>query len=88
MDFWIFVGMFGIIVTAAQLIPQVFKSLKTKKVRDLSLGLGLHVGLSALTWLAYGFHMNDYPLMIANSINLICALILLVLKLREKKTPQ
>ena len=37
MDFWIFVGMFGIIVTAAQLIPQVFKSLKTKKVRDLSL---------------------------------------------------
>lgn len=84
MDPWIIVATFAVIFTSLQLIPQVFKSLKTKQVRDLSMGLAIIVGLSAATWLAYGIHIKDVPLIIANSINLVGALILFTLKIRER----
>ncbi|MBW2990515.1 hypothetical protein KY348_02300 [Candidatus Woesearchaeota archaeon] len=84
MDPWIIVGAFGVIFTSLQLIPQVIKSLKTKKVRDISIGLSIIVGLSAISWLAYAIHLKDLPLAIANIINLIGASILFTLKIREK----
>nr|MCK4930489.1 hypothetical protein [Nanoarchaeota archaeon] len=85
MDPWIIVATFAVIFTSLQLIPQVIKSLRTKKVRDLSIGLSIIVGLSAISWLAYGIHLKDFPLVIANIINLIGASILFTLKIREKK---
>ena len=85
MNPWVIVAALAVIFTSLQLIPQVIKSLKTKKVRDLSLGLSIIVGLSAITWLVYGIHIKDIPLVIANTINLIGALILFLLKIKEKE---
>ena len=42
------------------------------------------VGLSALCWLAYGIHLKDFAIIVANGINLAGAIILLVLKLSTK----
>lgn len=84
MNPWVLVATLAVIFTSLQLIPHVFKSLKTKKVRDLSLGLSIIVGLSAITWLIYGIHIKDIPLIIANSINLIGASILFFLKIKER----
>lgn len=80
---WAVVGGMGVVFTAAQLVPQIVKSLRTRQVRDLSLGTVVIVGLCALTWTAYGIHLRDAPLIIANSANLTGAAILLTLKLRE-----
>jgi len=86
MNIWILVGIIGITFTSLQLIPQVYKSLKTKSVRDLSLGLSIIVGLGSITWIIYAWHLNDIPIFIANLINLIAALILFSLKIREIKS--
>lgn len=63
--------------------PQVIKSLRSGKTEDVSIGLGLIVGLSSITWIILGMHSNDTPLVIANIINLICSAILVSLKIKE-----
>lgn len=83
--FWKLVGVVAIILTAIQLLPQIIKSLKTKRVEDISLGLGLIVALNAITWISYGIHFADYAVIIANILNFICATILLILKLKSFK---
>ena len=83
-DIWEIVACFGVIFTSAQLVPQVIKSLKTRHVRDLSLGLSVIVGLSALCWFAYGIHLKNIALVTANGINLFGAIILFYLKVCEK----
>jgi MtN3 and saliva related transmembrane protein len=80
MDPWQIVGTVGILSTSAQLIPQVIKSVRTRRVDDLSIGLSIIVGISALSWFVYGIHLRDVPLITANLINLIGALILFGLK--------
>jgi MtN3 and saliva related transmembrane protein len=80
MDIWQIVGIMGIVFTSAQLLPQVIKSIRTRKVHDVSWGLGIIVGLSALTWLIYGAHIRDYAFIVANSINLAGATVILYLK--------
>lgn len=85
MDTWQVIGGLGVVFTSAQLLPQVYKSLRTRQVRDLSMGLSVLVGLSALTWTLYGIHLRDVPLILANSINLGGALILFALKVCEKR---
>jgi len=84
-DMWDIVAGFGVIFTSAQLVPQVIKSLKTKQVRDLSLGLSIVVGLSALSWLAYGVHLKNPAMIMANGISLTGAMILFCLKVCEDK---
>ena len=85
MDVWQVVGGLGVVFTSAQLVPQVVKSVRTRQVRDLSLGLAVIVGLSAFTWTLYGLHLRDVPLVVANAVNLVGASILLVLKLQESR---
>jgi MtN3 and saliva related transmembrane protein len=81
MDIWKVIGAVGVVLTSVQLVPQIVKSLRTRQVRDLSLGLSVVVGLCALTWLAYGIHLRDAPLIIANAVNLAGAALLTALKL-------
>ena len=82
MKFWTIVSLMGIVFTSAQTFPQIVKSLKSQKLRDLSMGLCLIVGGSSLCWFLYGFHLRDKAIMIANIINLVGAVFLLLLKLR------
>ena len=83
-DIWEIVAGLGIIFTSTQLIPQVIKSLRTRQMRDISLGLSIVVGLSALCWFTYGIHLKNFALIIANGMSLAGALILFFLKFMEK----
>jgi len=88
MEIWSVIGGLGVVFTSLQLVPQVIKSLRTRQVRDVSLGLSIVVGLSGVCWLAYGIHLGDAPLVTANGMNVIGALTLFVLKMRERVTPE
>jgi MtN3 and saliva related transmembrane protein len=79
---WNIVGFLGIVFTAIQLLPQIIKALKTRKVQDVSIGLALIVMINAIIWIAYGLHLSDYAIVTANIFNLICAVTLLILKLK------
>lgn len=63
-------------------VPQIKKSLKTKKTDDVSkwLIVSLIVGLSL--WVVYGIVKGDIVIAVANAIGVTLNLILLFLKLK------
>lgn len=82
---WIeFVGLFGAFLTSITFIPQVVKASQTRSVGDLSLWMILIVITSAVVWLVYALYLGLMPVIIANSIILVLALVLLYFKLTFK----
>lgn len=72
----------AIILSSVQMIPQLIKSLKTKKVRDVSLWMSVVIALGAVCWLSYGIDINDKPIIIANALNFVFASVLFYMKKR------
>jgi MtN3 and saliva related transmembrane protein len=67
------------ITTSIQLLPQLYKSYKTKSVKDLSIYTLLFVLLNNILWLIHGYFIFDYSLIISGILNSIITIILLVL---------
>jgi len=69
---WIFIiGTLAVVTTGIRLLPQISKSFKTKKVRDVSL-LWEIIGLvSSALWFVYAYLRNDTILFIAAIVLLI-----------------
>jgi MtN3 and saliva related transmembrane protein len=83
---WIeYVGLFGAFLTSITFIPQVYKAWQTKSVGDLSTWTVSIVITSAAVWLVYGLYLELRPVIIANSIILVLAVLLLYFKLTFKK---
>lgn len=79
------VGFLAAIVGTSLMLPQVIKSLKTKKVDDLSfLMLFLYV-LNCALWLAYGLMINALPVIACNFVALLISFFQLFLKLKYGK---
>lgn len=73
----------GVLTTIA-FLPQVIKTYRCKSAKDIS---GLTFSLFALgvtLWLIYGISLNLWPLIIANAVTLMLALIILWFKLRYR----
>jgi len=65
-------------------LPQAVKTLKTKKTRDISLGMYLIFWVGVILWLVYGFLLKNPPIIIVNAIVLVCASLILSFKLKYK----
>ena len=82
-DYLIFViGIFATFFTMWSTVPQIRKSLRTKKTDDVSMWLiiSLIVGLSL--WVVYGVMKGDLIIIGANSIGVSLNVFLLILKLK------
>ena len=82
-EFLIFViGMFATFFTMWSTVPQIRKSLRTKKTDDVSkwLIISLITGLSL--WVLYGVMKGDMIIIGANSIGVSLNVFLLILKLK------
>ena len=77
-------GLLAALLTTISNIPQVIKSWKTKKTRDVSLFMYILLVAGVFTWLIYGFLINDLPLILANFITLILVSSVLFLKIKYK----
>lgn len=64
------------------MLPQVIKSLKTKKMRDVSFGMLILYFFNCILWLAYGILISAWPVIISNFIALIISIIQLFLKVK------
>jgi MtN3 and saliva related transmembrane protein len=73
-------GYIGAFLSAVTFMPQVWLAWKTKSVGDLSLGMLSIVFISVVVWLVYAFALGLLPVIIANSIVGILAIILLYFK--------
>jgi MtN3 and saliva related transmembrane protein len=83
---WIeIVGLFGAFLTSITFIPQVYKAWQTKSVGDLSTWTVSIVITSAAVWLVYGLYLELLPVILANSIILVLATLLLYFKLTFRK---
>jgi len=77
-------GLIAGTLTTIAFLPQVIRSWQTKSTKDVSLGMFLVLVIGIVLWLIYGYLTQDLPLLAANSITLVLASIILMLKLRYK----
>ena len=76
-----FFGYFAAILTTAAFLPQLIKTLKTKKADDVSL-ITLIMFLSGVgSWIIYGYKISSFPILLANIITFILNLLILISKI-------
>ncbi|MEP2274755.1 MAG: SemiSWEET family transporter [Reichenbachiella sp.] len=84
MDFYApLFGYLAVVFTISSFVPQVWQSLRTRSVEDLSLWTLIIFVCSSSSWLIYGVLIIDLPIIITNAIVFTLQLALLVLKLKH-----
>lgn len=66
-------------------IPQIIKSLKTKKVKDLSFIMLVLLILGSVLWMIYGFLIHSLPIIIMDVVAVGIHLFLLSIKIKYQK---
>ncbi len=79
-------GYIAAILTTAAFLPQLIKTLKTKKADDVSSTTLIMFIIGVLSWIIYGYEISSRPILIANLITLILNLLILVSKIYFSKT--
>lgn len=83
-DYYTAIGLVAAICTTISFLPQAIRVIRTKKTRDISLGMYLIFSTGTFLWLLYGIFTRDIPIITANSITFIFSATILVLKIRYK----
>ena len=74
-------GYLAAILTTAAFLPQLIKTLKTKKADDVSLTTLIMFIIGVLSWIIYGYMIASIPILLANLITLILNLLILTSKI-------
>ena len=80
-----FFGYFAAILTTAAFLPQLIKTLKTKKADDVSLITLIMFISGVISWIIYGYKISSLPILLANIITFILNLLILVSKIYYAK---
>lgn len=75
-------------LTTVSFIPQVWRTFRTRDVSGISLRMYSIFTAGIAVWLAYGIVLKETPMMIANSLSLVLACSVLVMRLRFAKQPR
>lgn len=76
------IGLLAAALTTVSFLPQVVKILKTKHTKAISLLMYVIFATGLLLWLIYGVSIRDLPIILANGVTLILAVIVLILKIK------
>ena len=76
------IGSLAACLTTASFVPQVWHSFKTRDVSGVSLVMYSVFTAGVALWLIYGVLLGSWPMVIANVITLLLALMILAMKLR------
>jgi MtN3 and saliva related transmembrane protein len=79
------IGFSASIVGVSVMLPQVYKSIRTKSVSDISWGMLVLFLLNCFLWLIYGIILFAIPLIITNSISLCIGVLQIFLKIKYTK---
>ena len=79
-------GYIAAILTTAAFLPQLIKTLKTKKAEDVSLVTLIMFILGVLCWIIYGYKISSIPILLANLITLLLNLLILISKIYFSKS--
>lgn len=77
------VGLAAGFCTTVAFVPQVLKAWRSRRTKDVSLGMYLFMATGVALWLAYGLLISSMSVTVANSVTLVLILLVLALKLRH-----
>src|SRR3954468_15328487 len=80
---WTFVAALAAVLSAIQLVPQAWNAIKARDLATISLPSFLLISLTTSLWAAYGAHLADLAIIFANSLALLCALTVSLMKVRK-----
>lgn len=80
------VGLSATIIGTSIMVPQIYKTIKTKSVSDISWGMLVLYFLNCLLWLVYGILISAVPLIATNGIALCISILQILLKVKYKNT--
>lgn len=76
------IGYLAATLTTIAFVPQAWLTWKSRKAEGVSLGMYAIFTTGVGAWLAYGLLLGAWPIVAANTITLVLALFILVMKLR------
>jgi len=76
-----FFGYFAAVLTTAAFLPQLIKTLQTKKADDVSTTTLVMFICGVCSWIIYGYQISSLPITVANLITLILNLLILISKI-------
>ena len=80
------IGYIAATLTTVSFVPQAWHTFRTKDVSGISLGMYSAFTVGIALWLAYGLMLSSWPIVIANTITLVLASLILVMKLLYHET--
>jgi len=75
------VGYIAATLTTLSFAPQAWLTFRTRDVSGISLGMYSAFTLGVALWLAYGWMVGAWPIVVANGITLLLAMTILGMKL-------
>jgi MtN3 and saliva related transmembrane protein len=82
---FVIIGYLAAFFTAVSFLPQAIKTIKTREVAGLSVITYLFLFFGSLSWLVYGYYLNDLPILTTNTLTTISTFIILFLIFKERK---
>ncbi len=82
MDFVTIIGFMAATCTTISFVPQVIHIIKTQDTKGISLSMYSIFTIGITCWLVYGCYLESLPIILANSITLLLALTILILKIK------
>ncbi len=78
-------GLAAGVLTAASMLPQLIKTIKTKEVKELSIYIFILLIAGTGLWAYYGVLKKDFPLIITNAFSFLLNSVMLGLKIAWTK---
>jgi MtN3 and saliva related transmembrane protein len=77
-------GWLAAILTTVAFFPQLLKIWRSKSAKDVSLVMMITFSIGVFLWLVYGLAIQALPVVIANLVTLILALLIIILKIKYR----
>lgn len=84
MDFISAIGSLAAFFTTIAFVPQAIQIIRTKNTQSISLAMYSFFTIGIALWLIYGILMQDFPIIMANSVTVVLSVIILTMKIRYK----
>ena len=75
-------GFAAAFLTTVSFIPQAIMTIRSKNTSGISRGMYFMFTVGVALWLVYGVHLMSWPMIFANTVTLLLAAVILILKLR------
>jgi MtN3 and saliva related transmembrane protein len=75
------IGACATLASTVSFVPQAWKIIKSRRTHDISVGMYAVTVTGFALWTAYGVLLNQWPLIVTNSICLVLSAFILTMKL-------